>query len=82
MSAWLRFLTISARSRANIEVGSFAGAAMPYHPATSDLGSASARLATGRFLGVVEPSLELADERESFRTARHRQRSMRCLPEP
>ena len=36
----------------------------------------------GRFLDVVEPSLELADEREIFRTARHRQRSMRCLPEP
>ena len=33
---------ISARSRANIEVGSFAGAAMPYQPATSSPGSASA----------------------------------------
>ena len=46
MSGWLRILTISACSRANIEVGSFAGAAMPYQPTTWNPGSASATAAT------------------------------------
>ena len=42
----------------------------------------SVQLRTALLDEQVEPSPELADEREIFRTARHRQRSMRCLPEP
>ena len=74
MSAWLRFLTISARSRANIEVGSFAGAAKPYQTTTSNPGSASATAGladrAGKRPGVVTAPRADADSRLRIRRAR------------